>query len=149
MRHRFHTLFLAVFLAFLPGLVGCTRNDGNIGKQFGQWKVISITVDGKDDIAYQGNIFWSFQNSTIEMKRVEANHDAYATFGNYRIMDETLFVTFPDDARPPMGGFGLKASVENELHILRMTGSEMILAYESTTLIPGTTSNMTVRLRKW
>lgn len=149
MKHTFRTLSLIAVLVSVLTLGACTRNDGNIGKQFGQWKVTHITFDGKEDATYYGNIYWSFQNSTIEMKRVEANHEAYSTFGNYRIMDETLFITFPDDSRPPMPGFGFKPLVENEIQIVRLTSTEMTLAYETASDDSDTPTNVMIYLRKW
>lgn len=137
----------ALLLIILVG--GCTRNDGNIGKQFGQWKVTSITIDGEPDKSYQGNMFWSFQNSTVEMKYVEANHTTTTTFGNYRIMDETLFISFPDEARPPLAVPGLK--VENEIQIVRLTGSRMTLAYNADPedVNQGTAATVVLELQKW
>lgn len=136
---------LALFAA------GCTRNNGNIGKQFGQWKVTGFALDGEENPEYQGNMFWSFQNTTVEIKFVNDNHQTVTTFGNYRIFDDTLFITFPDEDRQPPQGLGLKPYVENELHILRLTGSEMILSYTPYGIegIHGDEATMLLTLKKW
>lgn len=129
----------------------CTRNNGNIGKQFGQWKVTDIVTDGQPDESYQGNMFWSFQSTTVEMKYVNENHETVTTFGNYRIMDDTLFITFPDEDRQPPQGLGLKPYVENALQIVRLTGSEMILAFDNTDEAAdnGTAATTIITLKKW
>lgn len=145
------TLTLFAALVALVCLGSCTRNNGNIGKQFGQWKVVAITVDGEQDRSYQGNMFWSFQNTTVEMKYVEDNHLTTPTFGNYRIADNTLFITFPDASRPPLPGLGLKAEGENAIQIVRLTGSEMTLAYDTAPddADQGIAATVILQLRKW
>lgn len=127
---------------------GCTRNDGNIGRQFGQWKLVRIETAGTADTSYEGNIFWSFQNTTVEMKRINAGHTAETTFGNYRIADDTLFITFPDEERPPLAGLGLQRS--NELQIVRLTHSEMVLSIDSPDAADsGTASSTILYFHKW
>ena len=121
------TFRLIILTAIILTLGACTRNDGNIGKQFGLWKLESITRDGADDPAYRGNIYWSFQNSTIEMKEVVAEHEAYQAFGTYRIADNTLFLSFTDPDFPPRPATGLPR--ECELQILKLTDSAMVLSY--------------------
>ena len=142
---------LPAILALLFFVCSCTRNNGNIGKQFGQWKVTSITVNGKEDSAYTGNMFWSFQSSTVEMKTVSENHETVTTFGNYRIMDDTLFITFPDEDRPPLPGLGLKQYAENAIQIVKLSGSQMVLAYntDSWDADEGIAANVILQLTKW
>lgn len=106
----------------------CTHNDGNIGKQFGQWQLQRIEKNGAEDVDYGGNIFWSFQNSTIEMKCMEDDHTSRHTFGNYRIEGDVIILNFPDDERPPLEVLGLQRS--DKLRILRMNHSEMTLVHD-------------------
>lgn len=94
------TLATTLLAIILLASGACTRNDGDIGKQFGQWKLVSISRDGADDPSYKGNIYWSFQNSTIEMKEVTDEHEAYQAFGSYRISDNTMFLSFTDPGFP-------------------------------------------------
>lgn len=123
MKHISLALTLMLFLL----CQACTRNDGNIGKQFGQWKLVTISENGTDRADYDGNIYWSFQNTTIEMKQVMPEHITYQTFGNYRIADNTLFISFPDKDFKPLPTLGLPR--EAELQIVRLTGSDMVLTY--------------------
>lgn len=54
-------------LALLFVLTGCIQNNGNIGPWFGQWKVERLTIDGKDDSNYAGNVFFRFQASVFSV----------------------------------------------------------------------------------
>ena len=114
-------------IAILLMTCACTRNDGNIGYLFGQWKLVSMTTDGVDIPNYKGNVYWSFQNTTIEMKVVIETGEVYQTFGNFKEMDNTLFLNFPDEDFPPRPITGLPR--ECELQVIKLTGGEMILSY--------------------
>lgn len=105
-------------------LLSCTRNNGGDSRLYGCWKLQRISRAGVDDAAYQGNIFWKFQNQTIEMQQVNELHNSLQTFGNYRLADETLFLSFPDEVFPPLLSFPR----ESELQIVELTGREMVLA---------------------
>lgn len=105
-------------------LLSCTRNNGGDSRLYGCWKLQRISRAGVDDAAYQGNIFWKFQNQTIEMQQVNELHNSLQTFGNYRLADETLFLSFPDAERPPFLGL----TRECEFQIVELTGKEMVLA---------------------
>lgn len=127
-------LLIAVLLP-----AGCTHNNGDIGGLFGQWQLVSMESEGKDSPEYQGNIFWSFQNSTIEMKEMAAHHEMYRTFGNYSVDDGKLCLSFPDRDFPPNPKTGLPR--ECVLQIIRHTGGELILSYGEPATI--------YRFRKW
>lgn len=121
------SLYIFLLFGLTMLLNACTHNDGNIGAQFGQWQLIGAERDGVSIHDWEGEIYWSFQNSTIEMKRVSPDHTAVQTFGNYRIEDETLYLDFPDEARPPLPEFHMPRQAE--MQIVRLRGGEMILAY--------------------
>lgn len=117
-----------IMLALLAMLLcACTRNDGDIGRFFGQWKLVGITRGGVDDTSYKGNMYWSFQNSTIEMKEVTEDHVSYQTFGNWHEADNTLFLSFPDKGYAPSYVTGLPR--EAELQIMQLDGGAMVLSY--------------------
>lgn len=46
-------------------LTGCTQNNGDISPWFGYWRMTSLTIDGKPDPDYSGNITWSFQSNIV------------------------------------------------------------------------------------
>ncbi|MCM1319279.1 MAG: lipocalin-like domain-containing protein [Muribaculaceae bacterium] len=117
--------FTVIFIALL--LCSCTRNDGDIGSLFGQWKLESMTTDSKEKTDYKGNIFWSFQNTTVEMKEVIEPGEVYQTFGNFKVMDNTMFLSFPDADFPPRPVLGLPRDCE--MQIIKISGGELILSY--------------------
>ena len=149
MTARHKNLLLPLLTVLVIMLASCTHNDGDIGRQFGQWKLTRIERSGTVDTSYPGNIFWSFQNSTLEMKRVESDHSTQNTFANYRIADGTLFVEFPDDDRPPLDGLGLRR--ENAIQIVRLSHSEMVLSYDAADASPddGTAADIILYFSKW
>lgn len=84
-----YVLIISLGLILLS-LFSCTRNNGGESQLYGQWKLQRIVIDGKEDTDYQGNMFWKFQNKTIEMLLVTQEHDQVHSFGNYRLTDNTL-----------------------------------------------------------
>lgn len=139
MRHTFN-IILAV-MAFL--LVGCTHNNGNIGPFFGQWKISEITIDGEKDAAYEGNVFWSFQSSTIEMQKADESQltDAVTSWGSWSREKETnhdvliLDFTHSDDTHAvgdpyysPLKETHLPNGILR-LYITSSSGSTMQLSY--------------------
>lgn len=117
-----YVLIISVGLILLT-LFSCTHNNGGEAKLYGQWKLVRITNNGIDDTDYEGDIFWRFQNKTVEMRQVLPNHSYRATFGNYRMADQTIFLSFPDDDMPPL----LSLPRDTEWGIVKLSGSEMVL----------------------
>lgn len=114
-----------LFLTALFALGACTRNDGGVSDLYGQWQLTGVERDGISDTDYKGGVYWSFQNATIEMKQTYPDHSYFQTFGNYRVADATLFLDFPDERYAPLLGLPRQA----ELQIVRLHGSQLILAY--------------------
>lgn len=108
----------------LVTLLSCTRNNGGESRLYGNWKLERISRAGVDDPAYEGNMFWKFQNQTIEMLEVKDLHGSRQTFGNYRLADQTLFLSFPDPERPPF----LSLPRECELQVVELKGKSMVLS---------------------
>lgn len=119
-----YVLIISIGLIVLT-LFSCVRNNGGDSRLYGNWKLQRITIAGVDDPDYKGDIFWKFQNQTVEMQQVDEVHNATYTFGNYRIADNTLFLSFPDHTMPPM----LSLPRECEMQIVRLKGSEMVLSF--------------------
>lgn len=118
-----YVLIISLGLIFLS-LISCTRNDGGEAQLYGTWKLQRIVRGGQTDADYEGNIFWKFQNKTIEMQQLGDMHTAINRFGNYRLADQTLFLSFPDDDMPPLLGFDR----DTELQVVRLKGDEMVLS---------------------
>ena len=77
--YRYILLFAAVLT-----LQGCTHNDGGPHELYGQWKLMSMEKDGINVPGYTGNIFWSFQSSTIEMKEVKIHERSKSQFRKFQ-----------------------------------------------------------------
>lgn len=110
-------------------LTGCTHNNGDIGPFFGKWKMTKMAIDGEEDKDYEGNIFWSYQSTTISMLRVVDDMSSVLTYGNWSTNDDysILNISFPDDIFPPLAE--TKLPREATLQIIKLKGSEMILQY--------------------
>ncbi|MCM1518946.1 MAG: lipocalin-like domain-containing protein [Pseudoflavonifractor sp.] len=134
------SLYLTPLLLLMAVMLGgCTHNNGDIGPWFGEWKLTSITVDGVPDTDYDGNIFWAFQTTVIEMLSVddETTADYRQRWGTWA-QDGTVLTldfTHSDDRNPagsdkyiPFPATGLPAGV-SELDILSLSGSEIKLSY--------------------
>lgn len=128
-----HSPFLAILFACITSLTGCTRNNGGEEELYGQWHLMSIDCEGMDIEDYSGNIYWSFQSTTIEIKEVRAYNEVNKNYGNFHLADETLFIDFsyPDFMPPAILGLPRQA----ELQVLKITGGEMVLAYGSPAVI--------------
>lgn len=124
MKKSLHTL-----LALLAGclFVACTHNNGNIGSIFGKWKLVAISAENADPPQIDGTMFWSFQNSTIEMQLLGNHQEESRTYGNWRVADQTLFLDFPDADMPPIPACGLPNQAE--LQILNSIDNKMILVF--------------------
>jgi len=150
-------LQIAAALLILGGIAACTQNDECIGDRFGLWRVTDISVDGKTDETYQGNMFWSFQAAVIQMKTVSENpyepilSDSY---GGCRKDGGKLILDFTntDTSHPEPGSNKYSPLPESklpvnsiiELRIISMSGSYMELQYDS----PDNTQ-INYRLKKW
>lgn len=119
---------LAIALTCLLTIsVSCTHNDGDIGPIFGQWKLISMQCEGTDIVGVKDLVYWSFQAQTIETKEVAEPHTIYRSYGNYRLQDGTLLISFPDAAFPPRP-YGMLPR-EAAMKVLELSHSRMVLAH--------------------
>lgn len=118
-----YVLIISLGLIFLT-LISCTHNNGGDSRLYGTWRLQRISRAGVDDADYEGNVFWKFQNQTIEMQETGDLHTSVSRYGNCRLADETLFLSFPDADMPPLLGFDR----ESELQVVRLTGKDMVLS---------------------
>lgn len=121
-------LFLAVAAVFSAFFIlsGCTRNNGNIGKIFGQWQLQRVETEGME-LPEQPATYWSFQSSTVRVAVLSDMHSFRETYGNFRLEDETLFLDFADERYPELiPGVGR----QSEWQLLRLTGKELTVRYQ-------------------
>ncbi len=145
-KYILHVIFIVLIST------GCTRNDGAIGPWFGQWKLVEFT-DGQKPVAeYKGNIFFSFQNSVIQITTIRGEFDEALCWGNWHEEGRTVVIDF--DHRdgttgqdnwnyipPAVLHFSHGTTV---LDVVKRSGSEIILRQS---LDGG--PQYTYRLKKW
>ena len=85
MTKRIFNAIIAVMAIVL--LSACTHNDGNIGHWFGSWKLRQITINGENDEAYQGNVFWKFQSEVVQMSQLNSYHGRTDAWGSWKEVD--------------------------------------------------------------
>ncbi|MBO4994449.1 MAG: lipocalin-like domain-containing protein [Muribaculaceae bacterium] len=71
-------------------LSGCTHNDGDIGPLFGTWRITEITVDGKRDTCYAGNVVWKFQSGVLMIQLVADHHDVVDYWNSWSVEDDVM-----------------------------------------------------------
>lgn len=130
---------LGLLLTLLPG---CTHNNGDIGPLFGRWKVESIESSDMELPPYGGNMFWSFQNTTVCMQTMGANHEEERVYGNWSLTDGTLLLSFPYDNYAPPAATLLPR--ESRLQVLHLDRRHATLYYQ-----PSASTGITYTLRKW
>lgn len=115
MRQRFLNIALVALVAAIA--TGCTHNNGDIGRWFGLWRVVSITVNGSNNGNYTGNIFFAFQSTTFEQKKVNDDHGVAQMIGEWREDGDALIITFPYDRYYPIDGYMIGGGEENRLTV--------------------------------
>lgn len=132
---------IIIAITTMISLAACTHNDGDIGHWFGAWKLRQITINGENDAAYGGNIFWKFQSEVIQMSQLNEYHGRYDAWGSWEEIDAAgkailrLNFTHSDDATPagtskyaPLAATHLHSGI-SDLEILSISGSKLQLRY--------------------
>lgn len=108
----------------------CTKNNGDIGFWFGQWRVEKIEVDGAELTNYSGNMFFSFQNVVVEEKLVTSDHYVEQAYGHWEDGgNNAIILYFDDKSYPPVDGY-MKPGA-NELKYERQSSTTMVLSLDS------------------
>lgn len=139
MTKRIFNAIIAVMAIVL--LSACTHNDGNIGHWFGSWKLRQITINGENDEAYQGNVFWKFQSEVVQMSQLSSYHGRTDAWGSWKEVDAEgksflrLDFTHSDDKTSagtgkyaPIPATHLQSGIST-LEILSISGSKLQLRY--------------------
>lgn len=123
------------------GLGACTHNNGDIGDFFGTWKLSEITIDGIDDAQYQGDVFWKFQATLIQMVTVDdSTHDYTASMGSWSQPQDNILrldFTHTDTDHPepgssaysPVPGLHLPSACVFDMDIISLNSSKMVLRF--------------------
>lgn len=109
----------------------CTRNNGDIGELFGQWKVVSITVNGENTPDYNGVMYFAFQSSVYCQKIVnEEAHWDDCVFAKWHYVESGIIIDFADTNYAPFPPSGMKQG-ENMVVIEKNDGKNMVMSYLS------------------
>lgn len=122
----------------------CTHNNGDIGVWFGLWKLERLTIDGKNDKDYTGNIFFEFQNTTLGQLMMHDGHNYTQMIGEWHESDNQLTITFPDPRYWPVDGYLKGENTPNHLAVTHIDGSHINL-----TLVTESGSTVVYYLTKW
>lgn len=124
----------AVLTLMLFGASSCMQHNGDIGEFFGTWKLTSITIDGQQDISYEGTTFFQFQTDVIRISRIEPHQLFTHRYGQWTRDGETLCLDFgftatdPGEYEPPMWIYLQRG--KNLMHIVNLTSRDMVLTLQ-------------------
>ena len=108
---------------------GCTRNNGDIGELFGQWKVVSITADGENVYGCDGVMYFAFQSSVYCQKIVneEEHWDDYV-FAKWNYERSGVLIDFGDPDYSPFACTGMSKG-QNYVEIISSDDGGMVMSY--------------------
>ena len=134
---------IAVTLAVLMTVAGCSHYGGDTGQWGGTWHLMEISTDGNIDTDYCGNVFWKFQADVIDMVETDDEmHERKDHYGTWSTSDDDRVLTldfshssdrFPagsEDYVPPKVT-GLKGGV-TRLDVEQLSGRDMVVKTEMT-----------------
>lgn len=104
------TTRIIMAMALLSAAISCTTNNGNIGEWMGRWKLTEIECNGSVVSDYEGNMFFAFQSTVFEVRKVGDYYEHDEKYGTW--VDDgkgTLVISFPDERYKPF----------EELHFLQ------------------------------
>lgn len=144
MKKRIHSFVGLLGAVILLALTSCTHNNGDIGPLYGQWKLVSIDAQGVEIPEYNGDVFWSFQDSAIQILSRMDQHEFEQRYGNWSLTDgdTRLVLTFPDDRWPAPLSIGLKETTV--LYVITLTSRDAVFEMSDTDGM-----SITYTLRKW
>lgn len=127
-RKILYTIFVAVIAVLLSG---CTRNNGDIGELFGQWKVTSITADGKDVYDCNGVMYFKFQSSVYCQKIVnEVTHWDDCVYAKWKYEGNGILIDFTGTGYKPFSCSGMGEG-QNYIEIESQSDDSMTMSYIS------------------
>lgn len=143
---------LSIKLLLLTALClsSCMQHNGDIGDWFGTWHLQTITINGSEDAAYEGNYFFQFQTDKVRLSEVSTTYPEtlQECFGRWEQTGNTLTLDFSytsvtGNYWTPWSGTYLEKGI-NHLEINTLTSKNLILTYHS----PSTGQTITYTLHK-
>ena len=131
-------------LMLLAVAASCTTNNGDIGEWMGRWKLTSIDCNGSALSDYKGNLFFAFQSTVFEVRKVGDYYEHDEKFGTWSDDGKgTLVISFPDERYVPF-------------EVLRFSRERNVLTYDKVdakgfalTAIASDGNTYTYHLLKW
>lgn len=129
---------------------GCMQHNGHIGDWFGTWKLTSIELDGAENDAYQGNIFFQFQSDVVRIVEVDTRtsnkfKDCFGTWNQDKSTLELNFGYTAEESYPFVPPTIVEFTRgENVLHIAESSSKSMVWTYQK----PDSETTITYRLKK-
>lgn len=140
-------IFAYIFPVVLTVLLqGCTRNDGDIGDLFGDWKLESLTADGEEVKLYVGTgkddpilYTWAFQSNVIRINTIYPDDRVLDCYGTWQKDDDVLELKFIYSDSQEGTDYRYNAPEElclssdgiTKLNIITLTGKKMDVSYVS------------------
>lgn len=130
-------IFIILAAAFLTA--GCTRNNGDIGDLFGDWRLVALTADGEELELYDEDArlyTWAFQSSIIRIQEIRAYMDYSDYLGTWKRVDDELILDFThhadygDDNFTPPEALHLVAHGITRLEIIRLDSGKLQAGYK-------------------
>lgn len=120
---------LTIIFAFVTMLAmsGCVQNNGHIGHWFGQWKVERVTIDGKDDAGYDGDVFFCFQGAVFGVRTSSGG----MWYGRWEEKDKGIVsVVFnTDESAVPPAYLNVHLEKQMVFRLVSHKGSDKVLEY--------------------
>lgn len=129
--------FIVLAVVFLAA--GCTRNNGDIGDLFGDWRLETLTADGEELQLYDGDTkvyTWAFQSGIIRIQEIRAYMDYSDYLGTWSREDDELILDFThqadygDDNFTPPAALHLVAHGVTRLEIIRLDSRKLQVGYQ-------------------
>lgn len=138
------TTKILMALMLLAVATSCTTNNGDIGEWMGRWKLTSIECNGSAVDDYEGNLFFAFQSTVFEVRKVGDYYEHDQKYGTWSDDGKgTLVISFPDERYVPF-------------EVLHMSQDRNVLTYYKVekkgftlTAVAADGNTYTYRLVKW
>lgn len=98
MRQRINQIMRALMCVItVVVMVGCTRNNGDIGPLFGRWQLDAMSADGVKQNIYNDNellYVWAFQGNIIEIQTILPHQSWKKAVGIWSYTDDGIELDF-------------------------------------------------------
>ncbi len=139
---RYRLINSILLLVLLLATGGCTRNNGDIGPLFGNWRLDSMKADGEEVELYDDTTLlyvWAFQSSLVKIQTVQPHNDYRWAMGTWTLEGNTLSLDFNhtdidgDYNYSPPAPLHLEGHGITPLHVTTLTGSCLKAEYTAPT----------------